>query len=86
MTTTDLAKIEALILTLRNAGFETAADQLDEAVHQTTYLNTSEMFGEIAVAVRAAMHLVGPAPAKAVALALAQARAEIVKILPTCRF
>lgn len=82
MTTADLAKIEALICALSKAGFDTAADQLKEAVYQTSYRNTSEMFGEIGVAVRAAMHLVGPSPIAEVASALAQARDEIVKVVP----
>jgi ribosomal protein S11 len=86
MTTADLTKIEALISVLGKAGFETAADQLREAVHQTAYANATEMFGEIAVAVRAAMHLVGPEPAEEIASALSQARDEIVKILPHSRF
>jgi hypothetical protein len=82
MTTADLAKIESLISALDRAGFGTAADQLREAVHQTRYDNPGEMFGEIALAVRAAAHLVGPEPADEVASALSQARQEVAKILP----
>ena len=82
MTTVDLAKIEALIAVLSKAGFDAAADQLQEAVHQTSYRNTSDMFGEIGVAIRAAMHLVGPSPAEEIASTLAQARREIAKIVP----
>lgn len=82
MTTADLTKIESLISVLDKAGFGTAADQLREAVHQTGYANPTDMFGEIAVAVRAAAHLVGPSPPDAVGTALSQARQEIGKILP----
>jgi hypothetical protein len=85
MTTADLAKIDHLIAALRNAGFGTAADQLQQAVHETSYANPAEMFGEIALAVRAAGHLVGPDAAPAVTEALAQARLEIAKIVPTRR-
>lgn len=86
MTRADLAKIETLISTLRDTGFATAADQLDEAVHQTTYPGPVEMFAEIGIAVRAAFHLVGPAPPDRIAAALAQARDELIKISPGFRF
>jgi hypothetical protein len=84
MTTTDLAKIEALIGALSQAGFDTAADQLKEAVCQTNYHTGPEMFGEIAVAIRSAMHLVGPSPTHEVATALSQARQEVRKVVPDC--
>lgn len=82
MTTADLAKIEQLISALQHAGFATAADQLQQAVHETPYANPREMFGEIALAVRAAAHLAGPDPAPRVAQALLQARREIAKVVP----
>lgn len=86
MKTADLAKVESLITVLRNAGFDEAAYQLNEAMHETRYPDPVEMFGEIVIAVRAAAHMVGPFPSDEIASALSCAKEELAKISPDYRF
>ena len=74
MTAADLAKVDALIAVLGRLGFDTAAKQLNEALHETAYASSSEMLGEVALAVRAAGHLVGGSTTKQVNDALREAK------------
>lgn len=86
MTTLDLDAVEHLISALKHGGFEAEAEQLDEAVHRTTYDTSEDMLNEVALAVRTVVHHVGEAVPEDLRQALWKAQNELWKALPGFRF
>ena len=86
MTTLDLDALEHLISELKHGGFETEADQLDEAVHRTTYDTPDDTLNEYALAVRTVSHRIGETLPEGIRQALWNAQNELWKGLPDFRF
>lgn len=86
MTTLDLDALEHLISALKHDGFASEAEQLDEAVHRTTYDTPEDMLNELALAVRTVNHRVGEAIPETLRQALWNAQNELWKALPDFRF
>lgn len=76
----DLGAFDRLTTALRRAGLDVDADQLDEAVHRTAYTTSTEMIGEIGLAVRAAVRSADRVASKELAAAVKAAQVEVQKV------